>query len=349
MRDGWQRIRIRDIGWGIVFLALGLPGSLAKGAQIDSKGEVLGDGRTVPENVATFSFVAHDPQSGISGVVVASKFLAVGSVVPWAEAGVGAIATQAFCNTTYGPGGLTALASGRTAQEVVDALTTADEGRASRQVGIVGVDGSSATHTGEDCMAWAGGRTGPGYAAQGNILTGSDVVDAMVDAFENSAGQFLGDRLLLALEAGDAAGGDSRGRQSSALLLVAAGKGYGGFNDRLCDLRVDEHTTPIRELRRIYNVWRPVQLINEGYSLVEEELYEEAIALGKEAAVLDPDSGDPYYHLACYHSRAGHLEDAMHYLNWALRLNPDLRGQTQEDPDLKPLREREDYRSLLES
>lgn len=203
----------------------------------------------------TFSLVALDPGTGDLGVAVASKFLAVGSVVPWARAGVGAIATQSFANVAYGPDGLTALAAGRAAADVASALTSADPGVAQRQLGIVDVHGGAATFTGDACLPWAGGRTGHGYAAQGNILAGPGVVDALVETFIASSGP-LPDRLLGALLAADRAGGDRRGRQSAALLVVRDGGGYAGGDDRWIDLRVDDHPDPVPELIRLRGVWR---------------------------------------------------------------------------------------------
>jgi uncharacterized Ntn-hydrolase superfamily protein len=198
----------------------------------------------------TFSIVAHDPQRAEWGIAVASRFLAVGAVVPFARAGVGAVATQSFANTTYGPAGLELMAQGYSAQEALDGLIAADSGRESRQAGFVDTRGGSATYSGPGCYQWAGGRTGPNYAAQGNILAGAAVVDRMAESFESSSGS-LADRLVEALAAGQDAGGDSRGQESAALLVVRAGGGYGGFNDRSVDLRVDDHPTPIVELRRI--------------------------------------------------------------------------------------------------
>jgi len=198
----------------------------------------------------TFSIVARDPQAGESGIAVQSKFLAVGAVVPWAKAGVGAIATQSWANTSYGPRGLELLASGLSVQETLAQLIGEDDGRASRQVGIVGVDGQPATFTGDQCFPWAGGQVGEHYTCQGNILVGKDTVLAMARTFEQTTGR-LCDRLVAALAAGQAAGGDSRGQQSAALLVVRQGGGYGGFNDRFIDLRVDDHPQPINELQRI--------------------------------------------------------------------------------------------------
>lgn len=206
----------------------------------------------------TFSIVACDLTATPEpewGVAVASKFLAVGSAVSYARAGVGAIATQAMANVSYGPRGLELLASGRDASETVNALTGPDEGRADRQLGVVDKDGGAASFTGDRCYEWAGGVTGVGFCCQGNILTGAEVIQAMSDAFEGTRGE-LAARLLAALEAGDAAGGDRRGRQSAALLVVRADGGYGGSNDVAVDLRVDDHPAPIPELKRIFDLHR---------------------------------------------------------------------------------------------
>ena len=201
----------------------------------------------------TFSIVGRDAEARQLGVAVASKFLAVGAVVPWLEAEVGAIATQAQANTRYGPDGLALLRGGADADEALAAVLAADPGRDDRQAGIVDARGRGATHTGAKCMAWAGGRVGAGYAVQGNILSGPEVVAAMAAAFESSTGS-LADRLLQALAAGDAAGGDRRGRQSAAIAVVAPGGGYGGNDDTLVDLRVDDHVNPVPELRRLYEI-----------------------------------------------------------------------------------------------
>jgi uncharacterized Ntn-hydrolase superfamily protein len=203
----------------------------------------------------TFSIVARDPATGDLGVAVASKFLAVGAVVPWARAGVGAIATQALANVRYGPDGLAGLASGGDAQAVLAILTAADDGRADRQAGIVDARGGAATYTGSGCLTWADGRTADAVAVQGNILTGPEVVDAMLAAYTSARAPFP-DRLLEALLAGEAAGGDARGRQSAALLVVRDGGGYGGVGDRWLDLRVDDDPDPVPELQRILGVWR---------------------------------------------------------------------------------------------
>ena len=207
-----------------------------------------------PPPVATYSLCACDLAAGQWGVATQSKFLAVGSVVPWAEPHVGAIATQAYANPRYGPEGLALLREGLSAEDVVDRLTSADEERAHRQLGVVDAAGRAATYTGDDCLAWAGGRTGEGYAAQGNILVSGATVDALAETFESSAGKQLAERLLDSLDAAEAAGGDSRGRQSAALVVVERDGGYASLSDVLVDLRVDDHPDPLVELRRIYRM-----------------------------------------------------------------------------------------------
>jgi uncharacterized Ntn-hydrolase superfamily protein len=204
--------------------------------------------------VATYSIVACDLEARQWGVATQSKFLAVGSVVPWAEPHVGAIATQSYANPRYGPDGLALMRDGLSAEEVVPRLTDADEGRAQRQLGVVDAKGGAATFTGEGCMSWAGGRTGVGYAAQGNILVSAETVDALADTFESTAGKPLALRLLDALDAAQAAGGDKRGQQSAALLVVERDGGYAGLSDVLVDLRIDDHERPLEELRRIYRI-----------------------------------------------------------------------------------------------
>jgi uncharacterized Ntn-hydrolase superfamily protein len=232
----------------------------------------------------TFSIVGFDPGDSSNdsewGVAVASKFLAVGSVVPFAQAGSGAVATQSFANLAYGPDGLRLLSEGRTAAEVVTALTDADEDRAKRQVGIVDGAGRGESFTGDECLDWAGGKVGSGYACQGNVLAGPQVVDDMVTAFESTKGR-LAERLLAAVEAGDRAGGDRRGRQSAALLTVRNGAGYGGVGDVAVDLRVDDHPDPVPELRRLLEIHRLMYPLAEDLVFVEwdEDLNAELIGL----------------------------------------------------------------------
>ncbi|HLS07063.1 MAG TPA: DUF1028 domain-containing protein [Bacillota bacterium] len=201
----------------------------------------------------TFSIVAYDPKTDELGVAVQSKFISVGSVVPWAKAGVGAIATQSVINTTYGPDGLKFLAEGKSVEETIKILTDQDDGRDFRQVGIIDATGNGAAYTGKSCYDWAGDRVGKNCVAQGNILVSEAVVDQMVDVFEQTEGH-LAERLLTALDAGQAAGGDRRGKQAAALYIVKEKGGYLQKNDRMIDLRVDEHPDPIKELMRIYKL-----------------------------------------------------------------------------------------------
>lgn len=204
--------------------------------------------------VSTYSIAACDLERGEWGVGVQSKFLAAGSIVPWAEPGVGAVATQALANPRYGPDGLALLRDGLSADETIAALVEADEGRDDRQVGVVDAQGRAATYTGKACLDWAGGTSGPGYAAQGNILVSEETVAGLVHGFEAGAGRPLAERLVDALAAAQLAGGDRRGQQAAGLLVVQKDGGYGGMDDVLVDLRVDDHPEPVAELKRLYGM-----------------------------------------------------------------------------------------------
>ncbi|MGM0754069.1 MAG: DUF1028 domain-containing protein [Bacillota bacterium] len=229
----------------------------------------------------TYSIVGYDPEEKEWGIAVQSKFLGVGSVVPFAKAGVGAVATQSYANTSYGPHALQLMEEGKTAEEALDIITQDDPERPLRQVGLIDAGGNPATFTGEGCYDWAGGQIGKHFAAQGNILVDENTVKAMAETFESTTGS-LAERLLHALDAGQEAGGDSRGMQSAALLVVKESGGYGGFNDRYIDLRVDDHASPIKELKRIYllhqlyfkesDPGRVVLLEGEIHDEVEREL-----------------------------------------------------------------------------
>lgn len=205
---------------------------------------------TTPPHLHTFSIVAYDPIDSAWGVAVASKFLAAGALVSWARAGSGAVATQAFARVSFGPNGLDLMAQGLSAQETLDRLLADVEDREHRQVGLVDARGGVAAFTGKDCFAWAGHRTGRGYTCQGNILTGSETLDAMAQAFESTTGD-LAARLVAALKAGDTTGGDRRGKQSASVMVVKPAGGYGGDNDRYLDLRVDDHPDPVTRLSEL--------------------------------------------------------------------------------------------------
>ena len=208
----------------------------------------------------TFSIVALDAATGDLGVAVASKFPCVGAVVPWARAGVGAVATQSWANTDFGPDGLRLMSGGLPADAALDAVLEPDADREERQVGFVDANGGAASFTGANCMDWAGGRTGDGFAVQGNILASGDVVAALAQTYARTEGD-LCDRLLAALLAADAAGGDRRGKQSAALLVVREAGGYEGRNDRYIDLRVDDHPDAPSELARLFTVWDTTMLV----------------------------------------------------------------------------------------
>ncbi|MEB3859855.1 MAG: DUF1028 domain-containing protein [Desulfurococcales archaeon] len=196
------------------------------------------------------------------GVAVASKFIAVGAIVPWAKAGVGAVATQALANVSYGPRGLELLSKGYSAEDVVKKLVEEDPLRDERQVGIVDSKGRAAAFTGAKCYSYAGHIVGEGYAVQGNILAGPEVLEEMASAYEKTGGELV-DKLLAALEAGDRAGGDRRGKQSAAIIVVRKGGGYGGYTDNYVDLRVDDHPEPVQELKRLFRIWELIMLTRE--------------------------------------------------------------------------------------
>ena len=240
--------------WGLLVTAIGCtnPGPARQPSFLPP---VRADSDLRP--VATFSIVGFDPETGDLGVAVQSKFFGVGSVVPWAKAKVGALATQSYANVSYGPEGLALLQSGKSAQDTIKELTEPDANRDRRQLGVVDANGNSAAFTGTNCNEWAGHREGRNFCAQGNILTSEEVIKAMASAYEDAhsfEGSELADWLMAALDAGQAAGGDKRGKQSAALLVVREKAGYGGRNDRYIDLRVEDHPEPITELSRLLEI-----------------------------------------------------------------------------------------------
>ena len=305
--------------------------------------------------VATFSIVAYDPDTGDLGVAVESRFFAVGSVVPWAKAGVGAIATQSFANTTFGPKGLQLLEKGLPAQEALDILVKGDPQSGQRQVGIVDARGRPATWTGAKCNPWAGGRTGKNYTAQGNILTGKEVVEAMASTFEATAGLPLADRLVKALAAGQAAGGDSRGQQSAALLVVRDKGGYGGYNDRYIDLRVDDSPRPIEELQRLLDLHHTTNAYTDARFYMDRGDRERGVKIMEGATlrrisgdgVKEAEKGEAFYDLACFYSLAKMKEPALANLEKAFRLNATLIPHSLNDTDLDPLRDDARYKALV--
>ena len=207
--------------------------------------------------ISTFSIIARDSETNELGVAVQSKFIAVGSVVPYAKAGIGAVASQAWGNVQYGPVGLKLLSQGIKTERIIALMIKTDPLQKHRQVAIISQDGNTSNHTGTACLNWAGTKSGKNFSVQGNLLNGPQVVEAMANSFKKSSG-FLAERLIMALEAGQDAGGDRRGMQSAALLVVKENWGYGGLNDRFRDLRVDDHSNPIEELNRIYKIHRKI-------------------------------------------------------------------------------------------
>lgn len=310
--------------------------------------------------------MARDPETGDLGVAVQSRYFAVGAVVPHATAGVGAIATQARGNLLYGQQGLALLEQGRSATQVVEALVADDPLRSERQVGVVDREGRAANHTGAHCLPWAGGRTGEGYAVQGNLLAGSQVVDAMAAAFEAASGD-LASRLVYALEAGQAAGGDARGRQSAAVLVVREHGGYQGLTDRYIDLHVEDHPTPIRELRRLLAIRHAQLAVTAAEAALEEAARAEqgeraALLAGAResagrAAELDPDSDHAWWLLAQIQLLEHQPEAAAEAGRRALlenpswrHLDPDTLRSLGVDPELvAALLEVESFRRLWDS
>ncbi len=296
--------------------------------------------------VSTFSIVAADPEAGELGVAVASRFFAVGNVVPWASADIGAVATQSFANTAFGWEGLDLLAMGLTPGEVVDVLIRNDDNPTKRQFGIVAANGGSATYTGEGCVPWAGGRNGDNYAVQGNILTGEDVVIAMEKTFLETEGT-LADRIYAALLAGQEKGGDSRGKQSAALLVVKENAGYGGYTDRAIDIRVDDHAEPFKELGRLLNFAQMNYAWNEGWTLFTQKQYQEALPPMERTAKLAPENAEVLYDLAAIRLAAGHPDSALEALKKCLALNPKLKKQAREDKDMNALRGNAIFEELI--
>ena len=299
-----------------------------------------------PQTIATFSIVAGDSVTGELGVAVASRFFAVGSVVPWAKADVGAVATQSFANTTFGWRGLELMEKGMTPEEAMKVLLRSDNEPEKRQVGIVAADGKSATFTGEKCNAWAGGRSGPNYAIQGNILASEAVVTAMEESFLKTKGT-LADRLYAALLAGEKNGGDSRGKQSAALLVVKKNAGYGGFTDRAIDIRVDDHSEPFKELGRLLEYAQMNYSWNEGWTLFTQKKYKKALPYMEHTATLAPQNPEVLYDLAVIRLAAGKNNKSLKALEKAIQLNPKLKKQASGDNDLKKLHDNQSFQKMI--
>jgi uncharacterized Ntn-hydrolase superfamily protein len=287
---------------------------------------------------STFSIVAADLETGEVGCAVQSKYFSVGSVVPWAWAGVGAVATQAAGVAVYGRLALEELQRGATPEAALETVLAGDPGRETRQIGIVTADGRATAYTGQECMDWAGHRVGPGFSVQGNILAGEAVVDEMARAYTGTVGTLV-ERLVAALEAGQAAGGDKRGQQSAALIVERAGgrvETREGI-DRVCDLRIEDHPEPIVELRRLAGIWADWEAQRRAHAHYERGDVGKAADLLR-AAAAGREEPMLLYNLACYESLGGRSAEAVAHLRRAVALDGSYRALAAEDPDFDPIR-----------
>lgn len=296
------------------------------------------------EPVSTFSIVGCDPVTGEVGVAVASRYFSVGSVVPWAKAGVGAVATQSYVNFDYGIDGLEMLEAGMTPQQVIDSLISTDPGYERRQVGIIDFQGNAATYTGPGCLTWAGGLIGENCVAQGNILVSDTVVTRMVEAFENTPGK-LEDKLMAALLAGDSAGGDSRGKQSAALYV--AGNKEGLRFDRKIDIRVDDSPEPFDELYRIFKIAKALSHLDSAMNFYRKGEIQMAVREARKSVELGPLLPETYYDLACYLTLAGQFDEALVSIETAIKLSPKFKNMAAGDSDLDGLRSLPEFQELL--
>ncbi len=287
---------------------------------------------------STFSIVAADLEAGEVGCAVQSRYFSVGSVVPWARAGIGAVATQAAGVAVFGARALDELGRGASPEEALDRVLADDHGRETRQLGVVTADGRAAAFTGAQCLDWAGHRVGAGFAVQGNILAGASVVDEMARAYEETVGPLV-TRLVAALEAGQAAGGDRRGQQSAAVVVERIGAATVSREgiDRVCDLRVEDHAEPIVELRRLVGVWTAWEAQRRAHALYESgdsagaaDTLRAALVQGEDATLL--------YNLACYEALSGRREAALTDLRRAIELDSSFRTLARDDADLDSLR-----------
>jgi uncharacterized Ntn-hydrolase superfamily protein len=288
---------------------------------------------------STFSIVAVDLEAGEAGCAVQSKYFAVGAVVPWVRAGIGAVATQAAGVAIYGARALEAIERGSSPEDALAAVLADDPGRETRQLGAVTAGGRAAAFTGADCLDWAGHRVGAGYAVQGNILAGEAVVDEMARAYEETVGPLV-ERLVAALEAGQAAGGDKRGQQSAALVVERIGahaETREGI-DRVCELRVEDHPEPIVELRRLVGIWSVWEAQRRAHAFFERGDHA-AAADSLHAALAEREEPMLLYNLACYESLAGRRDDALVHLRRAVELDESYRALAADDPDFDAVRD----------
>jgi uncharacterized Ntn-hydrolase superfamily protein len=296
----------------VVAVALLLAASLAAQAETEAVARAAA-GREEPSPrrpVATYSIVARDPATGELGVAVQSHWFSVGTIVAWAEPGIGAVATQSFVDPSYGPVGLALLRAGRPAPDVLRGLLEADAGRDVRQVAIIDAEGRVAAHTGVKCIAAAGHRTGVNYSVQGNLLSRDEVWQSMAGAFEAATGS-LAERMLAALEAAERAGGDIRGRQSAAILVVGPKFTGRPWEDRVVDLRVDDHPDPLGEMRRLVRTARAYRHMNDGDACVEKKDWDCAVREYGAAEALLPEQAEVPFWFAVALASAGRVEESL--------------------------------------
>jgi len=297
------------------------------------------------DDMGTFSIIARDPTTGELGMGVQSKAFAAGNRAMTIKGGLAVIAHQASANPMYGSLGLELLATGMPPQQALDFMLRADEGRDNRQVAILDAQGRTATWTGKGANDWKGHKCGMNYCAQGNILVGPEVVDALARSIESSTGP-LAERLLAALDAAQGAGGDARGMQSGAIVVVRPLAGSAGFSDRVIDIRVDDHKTPLAELRRLLNMVRAGQMVTEANRLMTDGNLQRATETAEKAAQLSPENDNTWVALASIHLRAGRRPAALDALRRAIELNPANRRQLPKNRNFETLHADPEFKKL---
>ncbi len=332
--------------WLFIFVCMLATTPLSSAQQrYDADGaEIIADADDI---IATFSIVARDPVTGELGVAVQSRAFRAGAIVSYARAGVGAVATQAAANQTYGPEGLKLLEQGLSPDQVVEQLTSSDPGRSRRQLAVIDAEGRVRAYTGEDCSDWAGHIEGDNYSAQGNILAGEAVVREMARAFESAEGQ-LAERLMVALEAGQAAGGDARGMQSGGILVVKPIDDPSRTTDRWVDIRVDDSPDPFAELRRLLDISMAGNHSRMSRQLAGEGKFAEAIEAQKDAIALKPDDDQYIYGLARLYARSGDAANAVESLGQAIAKFPGWRELAARHPDFERIREDSGFKRLIQ-
>jgi uncharacterized Ntn-hydrolase superfamily protein len=295
--------------------------------------------------MGTFSIIARDPGTGELGMGVQSKAFGAGNRAMTIKGGVAVIAHQASANPMYGSVGLELLATGMPPQQALDFMLRADEGRDNRQVAILDMQGRTATWSGKGANDWKGHKCGANFCAQGNILVGPEVVDAMARSFESSSG-LLPERLLAALDAAQAAGGDARGMQSGAIVVVRPLAGSAGFSDRVFDIRVDDHKTPLAELRRLLNMVRSGQMVGEANRLMTEGNAQRATETAEKATALSPENDNAWVGLASIHLRAGRKPEALGALGRAIELNAANKRQLPRNQNFKELHADPEFKKI---